>query len=81
MSLEQTQYLPRKICFKLYIEPSGSVVEYFTWVSTRENLSSGVANNTGADQPAHWRSLISAFVIHFLKSIMCKLAIGEISIF
>ena len=25
----------------------------------------GVANNTGADQPAHPRSLISAFVIRF----------------
>ena len=25
----------------------------------------GFANNTGADQPAHPRSLISAFVIHF----------------
>ena len=38
-------------------------------------------NNTGADQPAHPRSLISPFVIRFLKSIICKLAIGEISIF
>ena len=27
----------------------------------------GVANNRGADQPAHPRSLISAFVISFLK--------------
>ena len=26
----------------------------------------GFATNTGADQPAHTRSLISAFVIHFL---------------
>ena len=26
----------------------------------------GFANNTGADQPAHPRSLISAFVIRFL---------------
>ena len=41
----------------------------------------GVANNTGADQPAHPRSLISAFVIRFLESIICKLDIGEISIF
>ena len=39
------------------------------------------ANNTGADQPAHPRSLISAFVIRFLESIICKLATGEISIF
>ena len=43
----------------------------------------GVANNTGADQPAHSRSLISAFVIRFLESTIqvCKLATGEISIF
>ena len=40
------------------------------WASTRENLSSGegggVGNNTGADQPAHPRSLISAFVTRVL---------------
>ena len=35
-------------------------------------------NNTGADQPGHRRSLISAFVI---ISIICNLATGEISIF
>ena len=34
------------------------------WASTRENLSSGFANK-GPDQPAHQRSLISAFVILF----------------
>ena len=47
----------------------------------RENLFSGFANNKDADQPAHLRSLISAFVIPFLESIICKLATGEISIF
>ena len=41
----------------------------------------GFANNTGADQPAHPRSLISAFVIRFVESIICKLGTGEISIF
>ena len=41
----------------------------------------GFANNTGADQPAHSRSLISAFVIHFLESILYYLATGEILIF
>ena len=41
----------------------------------------GVANNKGADQPAHPRSLISAFVIHFSKSIISKLATSEISSF
>ena len=38
----------------------------------------GFANNTDADQPAHPRSLISAFVIRFLEGIICKLATGEI---
>ena len=38
-------------------------------------------NNKGADQPAHLRRLISAFVFRFLKSIICKLNTGEISIF
>ena len=37
-------------------------------------------NNTGADQPVHPRSLISAF-IRFLKSIICNLVTDEISIF
>ena len=41
----------------------------------------GFANNTGADQPAHPRSLISAFVIRFLQSIICQLATDEILIF
>ena len=51
------------------------------WAPTREKLSSGCGNNTGADQPAHPRSLISAFVIHFLESIMYNLATDEILIF
>ena len=48
--------------------------------STRENLSSGFANNKGADQPAHTRRLISAFVIRLLVSIISKLASSEIAI-
>ena len=32
------------------------------------------SNNKGADQPALRRSLISAFVIHFVESIICKFA-------
>ena len=39
------------------------------------------ANNKGAGQPAHPRSLISAFVIRFLESTIIYLATGEISIF
>ena len=54
---------------------------YFTWASTRENLSSVFANNKGADQPAHKGSMISTFVIHLLENIISKLATSEISIF
>ena len=48
------------------------------WASMRENLSLGLANNKEADQHAHPRNLISAFVIPFLESIISKLATGEI---
>ena len=41
----------------------------------------GFANNTGADQPAHPRSLISAVVIRDLVSTISKLATSEISVF
>ena len=47
----------------------------------RENLSSGLANNKGADQPAHPSCLINAFVIRLLESIISKFATSEISIF
>ena len=39
------------------------------------------ANNTGADQPAHPVSLISAFVIRLLESIISRLTTSEKSIF
>ena len=41
----------------------------------------GFVNNTVADQPAHPRSLIIAFVVRFVESIICKLAKGKISFF
>ena len=40
-----------------------------------------LANIKGADQPAHLRSLISAFVIRLLESNISKLAAREILIF
>ena len=40
-----------------------------------------VANNKGADQPAHTLSLISAFVIPLLESIISRLASSKISSF
>ena len=37
------------------------------------------ANNKGADQPVHPRSLISAFVVHCLDSVMSLVSITKIS--
>ena len=39
----------------------------------------GYANNKGADQSVHPRSLISTFVVHCLDSIIPRPAIAEIS--
>ena len=39
------------------------------------------ANNKGADQPAHPRSLISAFIFRVLESIISKRATNEVSTF
>ena len=44
-------------------------------------VRSGSANNKGTDQLVHPRSLISAFAIHKLNSIVFKLAPSEISLF
>ena len=41
----------------------------------------GFVNNKGADQPAHMRSLISAFVVRLTESIMSRHTTSEISMF
>ena len=48
---------------------------------TQEKLTLLHANNKGADQPAHLRSLISTFVICFFESVISKKITSEISIF
>ena len=49
------------------------------WALSWENLFMPYANNKGADQPAHPRSLISAFVVRCLVSIIPLVSISEIS--
>ena len=49
------------------------------WAMSWENLFMPYVNNKGTDQPAHPRSLISAFVVSCLDSIILLLAIAEIS--
>ena len=56
-----------------------SLFQCISWATTWENLFLPYSNNKGADQPAHSRSLISAFVVSFLNSIIPLLAIDEIS--
>ena len=50
-------------------------------LNVRKPCLSEFGNNKGAHQPAHPRSLISAFIIRFLDSSISKLTISEISIF
>ena len=57
----------------------GKHMSWFNWALARGNLSSVLVNNKVKDLPAHPRSLISAFVIRVLKSIISKLATSEIS--
>ena len=45
---------------------------------SRETCLLSFANNKGTDQPAHPRSLISAFVIRFLESTIYNLATSKI---
>ena len=47
--------------------------------SSRENLLLPYANNKGADQPAHPRSLISTFVVRCLDSIIPLVSISKSS--
>ena len=61
--------------------PHGATDWSGIWASTLENLSSGLTNSKGTDQPAHPRSLISAFGIRFLESIISKLATSGIPFF
>ena len=51
----------------------GTNIMETNWALTRENLSSWLVNNKGADQHARPRSLISAFVFRSLENIILDL--------
>ena len=62
----------------------GVYVRYYSLIFfglDARKLSSGFANNKGADQSARPRNLISALVIRLLESIISKPATSKISIF
>ena len=50
-------------------------------LDARKTCLQEFVNNTGTDQPAYLRSLISTFVIYILESTISKLATSEISFF
>ena len=50
------------------------LLNFQIWTLSRENLTLLHANNTGTDQPAHLRRLISAFVIRLLESVTSQVA-------
>ena len=53
---------------------------YSLGFGVRTPVFGGFANNKGADQHAHPRKLISAFVIRFLDSIISKQVTSDILI-
>ena len=55
--------------------------KYLNPILNRSNGLQGFADNKGVDQPSHPRRLIGTFVIHFLESVISKLATCEISFF
>ena len=80
MSTSFLKALPAKLDIKRH-SPSILYLQCWIFGPSREiTCLPGFANNTGADQPAHLGSLISAFIIRFLESTICKLATGKISI-
>ena len=76
------EYLPFKTLVHQKLEwckPSNKILHNkraLIWV----NLSSGFANNKGADQSVHLHSTISTFNINFLESTISKLSTREISV-
>ena len=52
---------------------------WMKWATSWENLFMPYANNKGADQPAHPRSLINSFVVRCLDSIIPLVSLSEIS--
>ena len=52
---------------------------YIIWATSWENLFLQYANNKGTDQPVHQRSLISAFVVCCLDSIIPPVSISKMS--
>ena len=60
-------------------EEWGRAKDMAKWATSWENLFMPYANNKGIDQPARPRSLLSAFIVRCLDSIIPLVSISEIS--
>ena len=78
--LSELYHISRKSNFASCFLSVHGKMTYSNWTATKKKLSSVICNNKGADQPAHPRSLISNFVICFLK-VISRLATRKTSIF
>ena len=69
---KETTYTQAKkiLLFVIYPAKPVVVIHKHIWATSWENLFMQYANNKGADQPAHPRSLISTFVVRCLDSIV-----------
>ena len=56
-----------------------NLMSWLNWALSWENMFMPYANNKGSDQPAHPRSLISAFIVRCLDCIIPLVSISEIS--
>ena len=74
-------FRPMEFPTKLHTIKSGWSIPY--GLRREKTCLQGLADNTGADQPAHPPSLISTFVIHVLERTISKLATctSKISVF
>ena len=82
---DQTVWMRSLVCACVVREPRRQVshieAHMINGPPREKTCLGGFGKNTGADQPAHWRSLINAFVIPVLESTISKLASSKISFF
>ena len=76
-SADQSADVQADLRFVLHtLHEAGFLMNWLKWATS---LFMPYVNNKGADQPAHRRSLISAFIVRFLDSIVSLVPVSEIS--
>ena len=75
---QSSQIWAYTVCQDLSVRKIMIIYGSVNWIEPGHGENVSYANNKGADQPAHPRSLISAFVVHCLDSIISLDSITEI---